>query len=504
MSFSVYIAITLYFGVLLIIGRISYNKRSSLNEYLLDNRSLGPVMTALSAGASDMSGWMLLGLPGALYLSGIANMWIAIGLSIGAWANYKYLAKRIRIYTEVASDSITIPDFLENRFKDRTKVLRIISGVFILIFFTLYVSSGIIAGGKTFESFFGLNFSLGAIFTLFIVVFYTFFGGFKAVCLTDAFQGTLMFLVLVLIPVVAFLNLNTPSDSSFFTELSKYSQMAGKDHLNLFAGQNFLGILGLLAWGLGYFGQPHIIVRFMAIRSSKELDKARFIGISWMVLGLIGAMASGLIGFVYFNQIGMPLKDPETVFLKLGEVLFHPFIVGVIISAVLAAIMSTISSQLLVSASSITKDFIFAFYKKEVSQTTQVLVGRFAVVIVAITATFIAFNSTDTVLGVVGNAWAGFGASFGPVLLFSLYSRHMSALSALCGMVVGGVTVLLWIVFGLSDVVYELLPGFVFACTAIAIVNKYNDMIKKMSREPNLSVIGEEFDKMKQRSENKL
>ncbi|RAZ45248.1 sodium:solute symporter family transporter, partial [Campylobacter hyointestinalis] len=210
MSFSVYIAIALYFGVLLIIGRISYNKRSSLNEYLLDNRSLGPVMTALSAGASDMSGWMLLGLPGALYLSGIANMWIAIGLSIGAWANYKYLAKRIRIYTEVASDSITIPDFLENRFKDRTKVLRIISGVFILIFFTLYVSSGIIAGGKTFESFFGLNFSLGAIFTLFIVVFYTFFGGFKAVCLTDAFQGTLMFLVLVLIPVVAFLNLNIP------------------------------------------------------------------------------------------------------------------------------------------------------------------------------------------------------------------------------------------------------------------------------------------------------
>ncbi|AGZ82064.1 sodium/proline symporter PutP [Campylobacter fetus] len=502
MSFGVYIAIALYFGVLLMIGRMSYNKRSSLNEYLLDNRSLGPVMTALSAGASDMSGWMLLGLPGALYLSGIANMWIAIGLSIGAWANYKYLAKRIRIYTEVASDSITIPDFLENRFKDRTKVLRIISGVFILVFFTLYVSSGIIAGGKTFESFFGLNFSLGAIFTLFIVVFYTFFGGFKAVCLTDAFQGTLMFLVLVLIPVVAFLNLNTPSDSSFFTELSKYSQMAGKDHLNLFAGQTFLGVLGLLAWGLGYFGQPHIIVRFMAIRSSKELDKARFIGISWMVLGLIGAMASGLIGFVYFNQIGMPLKDPETVFLKLGEVLFHPFIVGVIISAVLAAIMSTISSQLLVSASSITRDFIFAFYKKEVSQKTQVLVGRFAVVVVAVVATLIAFNSTDTVLGVVGNAWAGFGASFGPVLLFSLYSRHMSALSALVGMLVGGISVLLWISFGLSSVVYELLPGFVFACTAIALVNKYNDMIEKMSHEPNLSVIGEEFDKMKQRIES--
>ncbi|AII15092.2 Na+/proline symporter [Campylobacter iguaniorum] len=502
MSFSTYLAIGLYFGILLIIGRLSYNKKSNLNEYLLDNRSLGPIMTALSAGASDMSGWMLLGLPGALYLSGIANAWIAIGLSIGAWANYKFLAKRIRIYTEVASDSITIPDFLENRFKDKTKVLRVVSGVFILIFFTLYVSSGIIAGGKTFGSFFGIDFYYGAIFTLCIVVFYTFFGGFKAVCLTDAFQGTLMLFVLVLIPVVGFLSLNIPEGSSFFGEIAKYSANDSKEHLNLFAGQTFLGVLGLMAWGLGYFGQPHIIVRFMAIRSSKELDSARRIGISWMVLGLIGAMLSGLIGYVYFNQIGAPLSDPETVFLKLGDTLFHPFIVGVIISAVLAAIMSTISSQLLVSASSVTRDFIFAFYKKEVSDKTQVKVGRFAVVVVALIATIIAFNSTDTVLGVVGNAWAGFGASFGPVLLFSLYSRHMSALSALVGMLVGGTTVLLWIVFGLSGVVYELLPGFVFASIAIALVNKYNVMIQKMNSEPNLSVIQDEFQKMEAKNKN--
>ncbi|EAI4414211.1 sodium/proline symporter PutP [Campylobacter fetus] len=504
MSLGAYIAIALYFGVLLAIGKLSYNKRTNLNEYLLDNRSLGPFITALSAGASDMSGWMLLGLPGALYLSGISNMWIAIGLSIGAWANYKYLAKRLRVYTEVAGDSITIPDYLENRFKDKTKVLRIISGIFILVFFTLYVSSGIIAGGKTFESFFGLGFSSGAILTLLIVVSYTFFGGFKAVCLTDAFQGMLMFLVLVLIPVVAFLNLNIPDGENFFSELNKYSTAANQDHLNLFAGQSFLGILGLLAWGLGYFGQPHIIVRFMAIRNSKELDSARRIGISWMVIGLIGAMSSGLIGFVYFNEIRSPLNDPETVFLKLGETLFHPFIVGVIISAVLAAIMSTISSQLLVSASSITRDFIFAFYKKDVSDKTQVLVGRLAVILVAIVATLFAFNSTDTVLGVVGNAWAGFGASFGPALLFSLYSRHMSALSALAGMIVGGVTVLLWIVFGLSSVVYELLPGFVFSSLAILLVNKYSNMIKKMSNEPNLSIIGDEFDKMKQGSSKQI
>lgn len=497
MDFTTYLAIGLYFAVLLVIGRLAYNKKSNLNEYLLDNRSLGPFMTALSAGASDMSGWMLLGLPGALYLSGICNAWIAIGLSIGAWANYKYLASRLRVYTEISGDSITIPDYLENRFKDRTKVLRIISGIFILVFYTLYVSSGIIAGGKTFESFFGIDFVFGAGLTLFIVVFYTFFGGFKAVCLTDAFQGILMFLVLVCIPLVAYFSIDIPEGSSFFALLNEYSHSANYDHLNIFAGQTFLGILGLLAWGFGYFGQPHIIVRFMAIRDAKELSSARRIGISWMVIGLVGAMASGLIGFVYFTQNGITLSDPETVFLKLGDTLFHPFIVGVIISAVLAAIMSTISSQLLVSASSVTRDFIFAFYKHDVSDRTQVLTGRISVMIVAVIATIIGFNSSDTVLGVVGNAWAGFGASFGPVLLFSLYSRHMSALSALAGIITGGVTVLLWILFGLSSIVYELLPAFLLSSLVIWLVNRYNNMLKRMSQEPNLSVIDDEFNKMR-------
>ncbi|MBR4140864.1 MAG: sodium/solute symporter, partial [Campylobacter sp.] len=362
MSVWTYIASAMYFLFLIFVGRYYYNKNANMSEYLLDNRRLNPLVTALSAGASDMSGWMLLGLPGALYATGICSIWIAIGLSIGAWCNYKFLAKRLRIYTEVASDSITIPDFLENRFKDKTKALRIISGLLIMIFFTLYVSSGIIAGGKTFESFFGLSFTTGAITTICIVVFYTFFGGFKAVCITDAFQGTLMFLVLVLIPISAYLALDIPTGSSFVAEMSKFSD----HHFDLFYNQSFLGILGLMAWGLGYFGQPHIIVRFMAIRSSKELDQARRIGISWMVLGLVGAVASGMIGYLYFNQKGIPLSDPEKVFLELGKIFFHPFIVGVIISAVLAAIMSTISSHLLVSASSVTKDFMFAFYKKEV------------------------------------------------------------------------------------------------------------------------------------------
>ncbi|WP_281530444.1 sodium/proline symporter PutP [Campylobacter hominis] len=493
MSLWSYAAIAIYFGILIVIGRYYYNKNANMSEYLLDNRKLSPLVTALSAGASDMSGWMLLGMPGAIYATGICSIWIAIGLTIGAWANYKFLAKRLRVYTEVASDSITIPDFLENRFKDRTKTLRIISGLLILVFFTVYVSSGMIAGGKTFNSFFGLDFAAGAILTLAIVVFYTFFGGFKAVCITDALQGTLMFLVLILIPIVSYLALNIPSDSSFFNEVAKFDN----NHLDIFYNQSFLGILGLLAWGFGYFGQPHIIVRFMAIRSSAELESARKIGISWMALGLLGAVLSGLIGFVYFNQTGAPLKDAETVFLDLGKILFHPFIVGIIISAVLAAIMSTISGQLLVSASSVTNDFIFAFYKKDVSPKTQTLISRFAVVVVAVVATILAFLSNDTVLNVVGNAWAGFGASFGPVLLFSLYSKKMSALSALVGMLVGGISVIAWISFGLSSVVYELLPGFVFSSLAIFLVNKYNVVLDKMADEPKSAEISAEFEKMK-------
>lgn len=316
-----------------------------------------------------MSGWMLLGVPGAAYVSGLGNIWMIIGLCVGAYCNYLFLAKRLRIYTEVAKNSITIPDFLENRFKDDTKILRLVSGFLILIFFTLYVSSGIIAGGKSFESFFGIPFAYGALATLSIVVFYTFFGGFKTVALTDAFQGALMFIVLISVPVVGYLALNLSPNESFLNELTSLNP----NILNPFYNQSLVGIIGLLAWGFGYFGQPHIIVRFMAIKSAAELDSARRIGIGWMGLGMAGAMASGMIGFVYFTRINAALDDPETVFLKLGSALFHPFFLGVIISAVLAAVMSTLASQLLVSASSVSKDFILAFYKKQLSQKAQVL-----------------------------------------------------------------------------------------------------------------------------------
>ena len=273
----------------------------------------------------------------------------------------------------------------------------------------------------------------------------------------------------------------------------------GKNHLNIFYDQTFLSILGLMAWGLGYFGQPHIIVRFMAIRSSKELAQARRIGIGWMAIGLAGAMMSGLIGFVYYSELNLPLADPEKVFLQLGETLFHPFFVGIIISAVLSAIMSTISSQLLVSASSVTQDFVFAFYKKEISQKAQVAAGRYAVVAVALVATALAFSFNESVLNVVGYAWAGFGASFGPVLLFSLYWRRMSALAALLGMITGGATVIAWIALGLNSYVYEILPGFAVSCIVIYLTSLYGDAIDKMSNEPNSATVQDEFEKMKTR-----
>lgn len=491
MSWETYVAIGLYFVVLLLIGRMAYNKNASMNEYMLDDRKLGPFVTALSAGASDMSGWMLLGLPGALYATGLANIWIAIGLTIGAYCNYFFLAKRFRVYTEVTGNAITIPDYLEGRFKDNTKTLRLVSGLIILVFFTLYVSSGIIAGGKSFESFFGLPFEYGGLLTLAIVVLYTFFGGFKAVCWTDAFQGTLMFLVLVAIPVLAYITIELPSNTTIIDEITKLSP----SHLDIYAGQTFLSIVGLMAWGFGYFGQPHIIVRFMAIRSSKELDAARRIGIGWMVIGLIGAIASGLLGYVYFNQQGVPLKDAETVFLKLGDALFHPFFIGIIVSAVLAAVMSTISSQLLVSSSSVTKDFILAFSKKNISADTQVTIGRYAVVGVGVVAALIAFNSGDTVLGAVGYAWAGFGAAFGPLILASLYWKKMNTLGALAGMLAGGITVILWKNLGLGSIVYEILPGIVAASISIYIGSILGNALGIMSAQPE--IINNEFEQMK-------
>jgi len=468
------IAIGVYLSILLGIGYYSYKKTSSLSDYMIGGRGLGPMVTALSAGASDMSGWMLMGLPGAVYLTGISSIWIGIGLTFGAYLNYLLLAPRFRVYTEVANDSLTVPDYLENRFKDKSNMLRLVSGIIILVFFILYISSGIVAGGKLFVDTFKLTYTMGVIVTLSVVVLYTYFGGFLAVSLTDFFQGTLMFICLIVVPVVAYMNLGLDA-GTFINKIQNIDPAL----FDMFRGTSISTIIGLLAWGLGYFGQPHIIVRFMAISSANELKSARRIGIGWMAIGLLGAVASGLIGLVYFTQHQSPLSDPETVFLRLGDILFHPFITGIILSAVLAAIMSTLSSQLLVCSSSITKDFYLTFFNKKASEKQQMVIGRLAVVAIAAFATILAYMPNKTILSIVGQAWAGFGSSFGPVLLLSLYWKRMTKWGALSGMIVGGLTVIIWITTGLSSYLYEMIPGFALSILSVVVVSLLTEEVNE-------------------------
>lgn len=484
------ISLVLYFVAMLGIGIYAYKvSTADVSSYLLGGRKLGPGVTALSAGASDMSGWMIMGLPGALYLSGLNTIWIGIGLLLGAYLNYLAVAARLRAYTEIANDSITLPDFFEHRFEDRSRLLRIISSVVIIIFFTVYTSSGVVGGGKLFESAFNSNYETGLYITAGVVVIYTLFGGFLAVSMTDFVQGCIMFVALVLVPVVT------------LTEVGGVGVMAttigsiDPTLLNLTAGVSILSIISSLAWGLGYFGQPHILVRFMAIRSIKEVKIARRIGMSWMLISLLGAMATGFFGIAYVAKTGLALGDAETIFIALSQVLFHPLITGFLLAAVLAAIMSTISSQLLVTSSSLTEDIYKAFLKKEASQKELVFVGRVCVVIVSIVAVALAHNRDSSILQIVSNAWAGFGAAFGPLIILSLYWRRMTAKGALAGIVVGALTVLLWIYApfqigdrSLSQIVYEIVPGFVLSTLAIIVVS--------LATAPPSEMVEERFDQM--------
>lgn len=461
--------------VMLGIGLYAYKKSTSdVSGYMLGGRSLSPAVAALSAGASDMSGWMLMGLPGAMYITGISSMWIAIGLVIGAFLNYLIVAPRLRTYTEIANDSITLPDFFENRFADKSHLLRLVSSIVIIVFFTLYTSSGIVAGGKLFESSFGLNYEAGLYVTAGVVVAYTLFGGFLAVSLTDFVQGCIMFVALVLVPVVVI------NDVGGLSAVHSSIQSINPSLLDMFTGVSLLSILSAMAWGLGYFGQPHIIVRFMAIRSVKDMPVARRIGMSWMIVSICGAMATGFAGIAYIAKTGTTLNDPETIFILLSQVLFHPLVAGFLLAAILAAIMSTISSQLLVTSSSLTGDFYQAFLNKEATDKQLVFVGRVSVFLVALVAIFLAYDRESSILSLVSNAWAGFGAAFGPVVILSLYWRKMTGKGALAGMLTGAGTVLFWIYSpltingqSLSSTMYEIVPGFIFSTIAIILVSHF-------------------------------
>lgn len=480
MELATVITFILYLIGMLIIGLVAYKMTSNLSDYVLGGRRLGGSVAALSAGASDMSSWLLLGLPGAMYIGGMGEIWIAVGLAIGAYLNWQFVAARLRTYTEVANDSITLPDFLENRFHDKSKVLRIISALVILVFFAFYTSSGLVGGALLFEASFGMSYTQALWIGALVIISYTFLGGFLAVSWTDFFQGILMFLALLIVPIVAI------SKIGGWNETVDAVGTIDPAYLDAFQGATVIGVISLLAWGLGYFGQPHILTRFMAVKSVKEIPKARAVGMTWMVLALFGAIFTGFAGIAYFSTNGpggQPLPDGahETVFILFTQVLFDPWVAGFLLAAILAAIMSTIDSQLLVSSSALAEDVYKGFIRQNASEKELVLVGRIGVVAIALLATLLAYNPESSVLDLVGYAWAGFGAAFGPVIILALFWKRMTKNGALAGMIVGGITVIVWAEldrwFGLSADqypilgLYEIVPGFILAWMTILIVS---------------------------------
>ncbi|EOD7459146.1 sodium/proline symporter PutP [Campylobacter coli] len=457
-----------YAALMLYIGFYFYRQNKNTEDYFLGGRSLGPVVSALSAGASDMSGWLLMGLPGALYASGLIESYIAIGLSIGALLNWSFVAKRLRIYTSVIANSITIPDYFETRFDDDKHILRIVCAIVILIFFTFYVSSGLVGGAKLFEATFGIRYEYALTTGTLIIVAYTFLGGYKAVCWTDLLQGLLMMGALIVVPAVMLYHLGG------FGEAMAVIEEIKPNALSMGEGIGALSIVSALAWGLGYFGQPHILVRFMSIRSTKDIPAATFVGISWMVISLICACFIGLLGIAYVHKFELTLQDPEKIFIVMSQLLFNPWIAGILLSAILAAIMSTASSQLLVSSSTIAEDFYKRIFNKEASNKTVMNLGRIGVLLVALVAFVISTDKESSVLSIVAYAWAGFGASFGSVMLFSLFWSRMTRIGAILGMITGAVMVVLWKNY-LAELfnfpIYEIVPGFVAASAVIIIAS---------------------------------
>lgn len=479
-------SIVVYMLAMIFIGYYAYRRTSSHSDYMLGGRGLTPGVAALSAGASDMSGWLLMGLPGAIFNEGFRASWIAIGLALGAYINWLYVAPRLRTFTEVANNSITIPGYFENRFEDKTRVLRIFSSLVIFIFFTFYVASGMVAGGVLFNEILGYSYTTGVIVLVGVTLIYTLVGGFLAVSWTDVVQGLIMMTALILVPIVTLITIGGPN------EVVSEVRAIDPSMLNVFTGMSAVSIISFLGWGLGYFGQPHIIVRFMALTSSKGAKKARHIGMSWMIISLIGAVLTGLIGFSYYSQQGMDISDPETIFIQLGTILFHPLITGFILAALLAAVMSTISSQLLVTSSSLTDDLYKTFFRRAASERELVLVGRLSVLAVTGIALGIAWAQPGTILDMVSYAWAGFGASFGPVVLLSLFWSRMNTWGAVAGIISGAVTVVLWSSLGASEVLYELIPGF-----AVSTIMVY--AISLVTSPPSKQVV-DQFNKVKELS----
>lgn len=455
-----------YLILMVLVGIFAYYYTRNYADFILGGRSLGGFVTALSVGASDMSGWLLMGLPGAVFLYGISQSWIAIGLIIGSWFNWKLVAARLRVYTEKAHNSLTLPDYLSHRFEDKKNVLRIIAAAVILIFFTIYCASGVVAGARLFENTFSMDYQTALIVGAAATILYVFIGGFLAVSWTDTIQASIMCIALIVTPIAVMM------DAGGFTATTERVAEISPSMLNMMEGHTVIGVISLLAWGLGYFGQPHILVRFMAAKSIKVIPNARRVGTLWMLFCLAGAVAVGFFGSAYFSMhpdtAGLVKENHERVFIVLSSLLFNPWIAGLLMSAILAAVMSTLSCQLLVCSSTLTQDFYRTYLRPNASQRELVWVGRTMVLAISVVAVWLASDPTSLVLSLVSYAWAGCAAAFGPVILISLWWKRMTKTGALAGMVIGAATVLIWNHFAWFGI-YEIIPGFLFATIGIVV-----------------------------------
>ena len=500
-SIIVLSAFIVYLLMMIIVGIVSMKKTNSTEDYFLGGRGLNSWVAALSAQASDMSGWLLMGLPGSIYALGTGQAWVAIGLFLGTVANWLLISKRLRRYTIVANNSLTLPEFLENRFHDKKRILLCISSIVIVIFFLVYTASSLSIGGKLFNTVFGVDYHVALAIGAGVILTYTFLGGFLAVCTTDFIQGTLMLIGLLVVPIVAYGFVSGDFASNLALTGVNYD-----DYMSLFSngGEAYsaVDILSQLAWGLGYCGMPHILVRFMAVKNEKELKKSSVIAIVWVFISLVMACVIGIVGRAFLAPAVLDEVSSESVFIELINQVFNhklalPFVGGLFLCGILAAIMSTADSQLLVCASSVSKDIYKNVAKPDASDQTVLKVSRLTVVVVALLAFFIAWDPDSSVMALVSDAWAGLGSAFGPIVVCSLFWKRTNVAGAVAGMVSGGLTVIIWDYLPIMDGktigsatgVYSLLVGFMISLICIV---AFSLLTKKPSSE-----IEEEFERVK-------
>lgn len=509
-DFWVLLAMALYFIVVIAIG-FYYAKRSnaSSENYFIGGRKLGPWLTAFSAEASDMSGWLLMGLPGVAYFTGASDaMWTAIGLAIGTYLNWKFVAKRLRKYSEVAGNAITLPDYFSNRFRDKRRILMTVAALVILLFFSIYLGSCFVTVGKLFSTLFGLDYAVMMVIGACVVFLYTFVGGYLSVSTTDLMQGTLMFFALAVVLVGSIVQAGGVDNTiAFLQDIPGYLSGAeiatplvdaaglqvvenGEPLFGAAEEYGIIAIISCLAWGLGYFGMPQVLVRFLSIRHSDEIKKSCMIAMVWVVISLACAVCIGLVGRVVMPVEFLTQSSAESIFIALSQMVLPAFICGLVVSGILAASMSSSSAYLIISSSAVAQNIFKGLFKKDATDRQIMIVARLTMFAILIFGIFIALDENSSIFLVVSYAWAGFGASFGPLVLLSLYWRRANLPGAIAGMLTGAGTVLIWHEFikPLGGVwgVYELLPAFILATIAIVVVSL-------LTKEPS-EEITEEFD----------